>query len=441
MRRRNCSMAEHLEPRLVLSALALRGSVDLPRSSPVESAPQDNDSFLVSSRDIQQNQDTQRQFVIDDANFVPVSEVPVLSPVNPPDTDPVAPGTTSGGGVIDVEDGPGNVAVNDVRTVPSDGGTVDDDLTDDSISTDDRTSVVDDSVADADLEPGADVEPGAGVEPDAGDRVANITAEVDSSSESMQADSNKSGVCFVDGSSKNVRLGSGVRGVIEHAENTLQPVVSYTSFVFGASVVVDAPSWIASLTGSVKSWFNFEGLGSGTANTMSDSSVPCVALAGGFSLVAVGRKGLTEADAFEADDPGVGSWKPDRRSGRPTDRRRFRWFGFATKDRRSRPSGEVSQERPVSNSKQNLSQPDISEAFAMSLMQSVGEDAFVLSPMPWSDELSNDDSEDSSLSLELVAVGAATVAGGAFAGRSRNRKQQKRVRPTIDYSGTTRPRS
>jgi len=112
-----------------------------------------------------------------------------------------------------------------------------------------------------------------------------------------------------------------------------------------------------------------------------------------------------------------------------------------TKGGRSRPSGEVSQDRPLSNSKQNLSQPDISEAFAMSLMQSVGEDAFVLSPMPSGDELPNDDSEDSSLSLELVAFGAATVAGGAFAGRSRSSKRQERVRPTIDYSETTLPRS
>ena len=76
----------------------------------------------------------------------------------------------------------------------------------------------------------------------------------------------------------------------------------------------------------------------------------------------------------------------------------------------------------------------------MSLMQSVGEDAFVLSPMPSGDELPNDDSEDSSLSLELVAAGAATIAGGAFAGRSRNGKRQQRARPTIDYSGTTLPR-
>lgn len=433
MRRRNCSLTENLEPRLVLSPLSLRGSVDPPRSTPLDSAPQDEIPVQVFTRDSQQSTVAQRRFVLSDVNFVPIAEVPVLTPVAPPATDTIEPGTTPGAGVVDVEDEPGIVVVNDVRTVSSDGGTVDDDLAGDSLSTDDRTSVLVDSVADADGTR-------ADEESDAEETVDVIAADrIDSSSESLPASSTESGLNFVDDSSKSVRTASGVRGMFGHAEKPMLPVVPYSSSVPGTAAEVDAPSWIGSLTESVKSWFSFEGLGSGTANTMADSSVPYVALAGGFSLVAVGRKGLTEADVFEADDPGVGLRKPDRRSGRVTDRRRFHWFGFATKDRRSRPSGEVSQERPTS--KQNLSEPDISEAFAMSLMQSVGEDAFVLSPMPSSEELPSDDSDDSSLSLELISVGAATVAGGALAGRSRSSKRQKRVRPTIDYSGTTLPRS
>ncbi|MBL6705894.1 MAG: hypothetical protein ISQ06_07265 [Planctomycetaceae bacterium] len=432
MRRRNCSLTENLEPRLVLSPLSLRGSVDPPRSTPSDSAPQDETPLQVFTRDSQQSQVAQRRFVLGDVNLVPVAEVPVLTPVDPPTTDTIEPGTTPGGAVIDVDDEPGNVAVNDVRTVSSDGGTVDDDLAGDSLSTDDRTLVLVDSVTDADGTRADD-------ESDVEGRVEDIAAGFDSSSESPPASPTEPGVNFLDDSSKNVRVGSGVRGSFEHAEKPMFPIVAYSSAMPGTAADGDAPSWIGALTESVKSWFSFEGLGAGKANTMSDSSVPYVALAGGFSLVAVGRKGLTEADSFEADDPGVGVWKPDRRSGRPADRRRFRWFGFATKDRRSRPSGEVSQEQP--SSKQNLSEPDISEAFAMTLMQSVGEDAFVLSPMPSSGELPNDDSEDSSLSFELISVGAATVAGGALAGRSRSSKRQKRVRPTIDYSGTTLPRS
>lgn len=434
MRRRNCSLTESLEPRLVLSPLSLRGSVDPPRSTPPDSAPQDETPVQVFTRDSQQSQVSQRRFVLSDVNLVPVAEVPVLTPVDPPATDTIEPGTTPGGGVVDVEDEPGIVVVNDVRTVSSEGGTVDDDLAGDSLSTDDRTSVLVDSVADADGTR-------ADEESDAEDTVDVIAADrIDSSSESPPASTTDSGSHIVVASSFRAQSATGIRGAFSHAEKTMLPTASYgASPVSESSVGSDSASWIASLTESVKSWLKFEGLESGTVSTMTDSSVPYVALAGGFSLVAVGRKGLAEADAFEAEDTSVGVWKPDRRSGRVTDRRRFRWFGFATKDRRNRPSGEISQEEPTS--KQNLSEPDISEAFAMSLMESVDEDAFVLSPMSTGDELPDDDSEDSSLSLELVAAGAATVAGGAFAGRSRSSKRQKRVRPTIDYSGTTLPRS
>lgn len=437
MRRRNCSLTESLEPRLVLSPLSLRGSVDPPRSTPPESALQDETPVQAFTRESQQNQVSPRRFVLNDANFVPIAEVSVLTPVDSPTTDAIEPGSTLDGwidGGIDVEEEPGTILVNDGRNVSLDGGTVDDDLAGDSLSTDDRTSVLVDSVTDADRARADEAS-------DAEETVDVIaTDRIDSSSESPPASTTGSVSHLAVGSAFGAQSATGVRGVFSHAEKTMLPAASYgASPVSESSVGSDSASWIASLTESVKSWLKFEGLESGTAATMADSSVPYVALAGGFSLVAVGRKGLAEADAFEAEDTSVGVWKPDPRPGRVTDRRRFRWFGFVTKDRRNRPSGEISQEEPTS--KQNLSEPDISEAFAMSLMQSVGEDAFVLSPMPSGDELPDDDSEDSSLSLEFVAAGAATVAGGAFAGRSRSGKRQKRVRPTIDYSGTTLPRS
>ncbi|MDA0809971.1 MAG: hypothetical protein O3B68_18405 [Planctomycetota bacterium] len=421
-------MTENLEPRLVLSPLSLRGSVDPPRSTPPDSTPQDETPLQVFTRDSQQSQVSQRQFVLSDVYVVPVAEVPVLTPVDPPDT-----GTTPTDSVSDVADEPGVIVVTNDRT-SSDGGTVDDDLADDSLSTDDRTSVLVDSVADADGTR-------ADAESDAEETVDVIVADrTDSSSESPSVSSADSATKLTVDSPVKVRSASGIRGVFAHAQKTVLPAVSHAaSTVSESSVGNESASWIASLTESVKSWLNFEGLESGTAVTMADSSVPYVALAGGFSLVAVGRKGLAEADAFEAEETAVGVWKPDRRSGRVTDRRRFRWFGFATKDRRNRPSGEISKEQPAL--KQNLSEPDISEAFAMSLMQSVGEDAFKLSPMPSGDEGADESSEDSSLSIELVAAGAATVAGGTMARRSRSSAKKTLLRPTIDYSGTTLPRS
>ena len=427
MRRRNCSLTENLEPRLVLSPLSFRGSVDPPRSTPPDSAPIDEIAVAAFTRD-SQSQISPRQFVLSNVYLVPVDEVPVLTPVDSPAT-----GTTPSDSVPDIADEPGVILLTDDRTVSSDGGTVDDDLADDSLSTDGRTSVLVDSVANADGTR-------ADEESDAEETVDVIAADrIDSSSESPPASSTDTASHLTVDSSVNVRSASGIRGVFSHAEKTMLPAVSHASSPVSESPAgSESASWIASLTDSVKSWLKFEGLESATAATMADSSVPYVALAGGFSLVAVGRKGLAEADAFEADDTSVGLRKPDRRSGRVTDRRRIRWFGFATKDRRNRPSGEVSQER--SNSRKNLSEPDISEAFAMSLMQSVGEDAFKLSPMPSGDELPDEGSEDSSLSLELVAAGAVTVAGGTMVSRSRSSRKKTLSRPTIDYSGTTLPR-
>ncbi|MGZ0174117.1 MAG: hypothetical protein ACKVHE_31805, partial [Planctomycetales bacterium] len=351
---------------------------------------------------------------------------PILTPVDSSGT-----GTTTPGDVVVVDDEPGVVAIDDVRTVVSDGGSVDDDLAGDSLSTDVRTSVLVDSISDAD-----------GTRTDE-DSAADETTDafdsgIDSSSDSPPGASLTPASSFAAESAKTAMSASGIRDTHDGVMSSSQlSVPSVTASGTEGSTSVDTSSWISSLTQSMKSWFSFEGLGSGTTAEMAGSSAPYVALAGGFSLFAVGRKGLTEADAFEADDSGIGLSKPDRRSGRVTDRRRFRWFGFATKDRRNRPSGEVSQEQP--SSKANLSEPDISEAFAMSLMQSVGEDAFVLSPMPGDDD-STSDPEDSSLSLEMVAAGVITIAGGTVAGRSRRNQRQTGMRPTIDYSGTTLPR-
>ncbi|MFT5327158.1 MAG: hypothetical protein ACI8P0_005047, partial [Planctomycetaceae bacterium] len=309
MRRRNCSLTENLEPRLVLSPLSFRGSVDPPRSTPPDSAPSDEIDVVAFTRD-SQSQVSPRQFVLSDVYLAPVAEVPVLTPVDSPAT-----GTTPSDSVPDIEDEPGVIVLTDDRPVSSDGGTVDDDLADDSLSTDGRTSVLVDSVADADGNRADD-------ESDAEETVDIIAADrIDSSSEPPPASSTDSASHLTVDSSVNVRSASGIRGLFSHAEKTMLPAVSHASSpVTESSTGSESASWISSLTESVKSWLKFEGLESGTAATMADSSVPYVALAGGFSLVAVGRKGLAEADAFEADDPGVGSWKPDRRSGRVTDR-------------------------------------------------------------------------------------------------------------------------
>ncbi|MGZ0173717.1 MAG: hypothetical protein ACKVHE_29725, partial [Planctomycetales bacterium] len=67
MRRRNCSLTENLEPRLVLSPLSLQGGVDLPR----DTAPRDEFTLVVATRD-GQTSSSQRLLIANDVSFTPV---------------------------------------------------------------------------------------------------------------------------------------------------------------------------------------------------------------------------------------------------------------------------------------------------------------------------------------------------------------------------------
>ena len=421
MRRRNCSLTESLEPRLVLSALSPRGGVDVPE----DNAPRDEFVVPVTVQD-EQVTSASRLFVLSDVSVVPVADDPVLTPPDSTGT----PGVGTGGRFSS-----GSTVETGSRSLTLDDDSTSDDLSDDSLSTDDRTSVLVDTVTDDDSGTRDDEDDAADTGTDG--RTDSIDDGVDSSRDSSTVDGSKSAESFGVETRANVRSAAGIREVREDSSQVYLPAAQSSSTAATGSVASEnAGSWVSSLADSLKSWLSLEGFGAGTDGVMTDSGTPYVALAGGFSLVAVGRKGLSDSDAIESDDAGFGRWKPDRRSGRLSERRRFRWFGFATKDGRQRPVGEVHTER---RSTPELSDPDVSEAFVMSLMESVGNDAFVLSPMAGQDE-SAEDVEDSSLSIELVAAGAATVVGGTCVARHRMGRRQSLVRPTIDYSGTTLPR-
>jgi len=425
MRRRNCSLTESLEPRLVLSALSPRGGVDVPEDNLQDNAPRDEFVVPVTVQD-EQVTSASRLFVLSDVSVVPVADDPVLTPPDSTGT----PGVGTGGGFSS-----GSTVETGSRSLTLDDDSTSDDLSDDSLSTDDRTSVLVDTVTDDDSGTRDDEDDAADTGTDG--RTDSIDDGVDSSRDSSTVDGSKSAESFGVETRANVRSAAGIREVREDSSQVYLPAAQSSSTAATGSVASEnAGSWVSSLADSLKSWLSLEGFGAGTDGVMTDSGTPYVALAGGFSLVAVGRKGLSDSDAIESDDAGFGRWKPDRRSGRLSERRRFRWFGFATKDGCQRPVGEVHTER---RSTPDLSDPDVSEAFVMSLMESVGNDAFVLSPMAGQDE-SAEDVEDSSLSIELVAAGAATVVGGTCVARHRMGRRQSLVRPTIDYSGTTLPR-
>jgi hypothetical protein len=90
-----------------------------------------------------------------------------------------------------------------------------------------------------------------------------------------------------------------------------------------------------------------------------------------------------------------------------------------------------------------LAQPDISDAFVMSLMDSVEPDAFAMSPMlpaRQPDDDSSDSELDFSPSMKLAAAGA-LIGGTAVAGNTlSNRRGSKAKRPAraiVRYTGTT----
>jgi hypothetical protein len=412
MRRRNCSLTESLEPRLVLSALSPRGSVDAPDEKQRDDAPRDE---VVADDSVHDEQATSASRLLDrdDVGVVPGANDSVLIPSDSTDTSELD---------FDDESNSDSVDETGLRSLTLDDDSASDDLSDDSLSTDDG-GVRDDTNDAADT--GTD------------GRTDSIDEAIDSRHKSSTVGGSKSTASFGIETRANVRLVPGIRDVRWDLPPVHLPAAPSLSAMASESVAGEnAGSWISSLADSLKSWLSLEGLGTVTVGVMSNAGVPCVALAGGFSLVAVGRKGFSETEAFESDDSGFGCWKADRRSGRPSERRRFRWFGFATKDKRQRPAGEVSTE---SRSTPNLSDPDLSDAFVMSLMDSVGNDAFVLSPIAGQDD-TGADAEGSRLSVELVAAGAATVVGGTCVARRRMGRRQTLVRPMIDYSGTTLPR-
>lgn len=429
MRRRNCSLTESLEPRLVLSPLSPRGGVDAPEGNVRDNAPRDEIVAPVTGQD-EQVTSASRLLVLSDVGFVPVAEHPVLTPPDSTGTTDT-PGIDPGAG--DAGDG-SSVGTSDetgLRLLSLDDDSASNDLSDDSLTSDGRTSVLIDTASDDDTRDGE----GSAIDTVTEGRTESIDEAVGSASRSSTITRVESAVGF------RVETQTGVRsvtGMLEGPQSSLpfQLPAEVSPLATAAESVVseNASSWFASLASSLKSWLNIEGIGDTADGVVTGSTAPYVALAGGFSLVAIGRKGLSESEAFESDDAGFGFGKPDRRSGRLSERRRFRWFGFATKDRRQRPVGDVSTERRSSTV--NLSDPDVSEAFVMSLMDSVGNDAFVLSPMAAQGGM-EEEAEDSPLSMELVAAGAATVVGGTCVARRRVGRRQTLVRPTIDYSGTT----
>lgn len=427
MRRRNCSLTESLEPRLVLSTVSPRGGVDPPRDASADS------ETSADQQDVPVNRDGSDQSV---------ETQPVRQTANAVDSDsavrtqtPASAGPSANVVVLDSEETESTrdrllFEGTDTRTDSPDVDSLDDDLVGDSLSADDRTSaLIDSGVTASDARADDDSV--------AEESVAVTAAGVDSSSESPPASSAITSLTRP--RDTRLQLSDVDLPVVGESLRDVPDAALDARMAFTETSSIDVGSWWTSLASSLKAWLKLDGIANGSTVAFVESSVPFVAMAGGFSLVAAGRKGVVESDASDSEEGGAGVWKSDRRGGRVIDRRRARWLEFLMGNRPGRRNGAASAEQRSPS--RDLSAPDISEAFAMSLMQPVSNEAFLLSPMKSGDEVTESDEAeaDSAWAPEMVAAGAAAVAGGTVIRKNRRSRGRTSQRAVIDYSGTTLP--
>ena len=196
-----------------------------------------------------------------------------------------------------------------------------------------------------------------------------------------------------------------------------------------------ALSWIDSLHSSALSWF---GMGTGTndgsssVDPLTQQTASAAGVAGVLSLMAFGRKGMGESDRLLS-----GTWRGllDLRDWRPT----------RSTNRRKQKSlpGQSARREPVAVAPDSLDEPELSDAFLMSVAVPVSPDAFAMSSIPADDDAANGETSQADMFAATAAVGA-TVAAGNWAARQRSNGCQSKPapHPQINFGGTTftRPR-
>ena len=195
-------------------------------------------------------------------------------------------------------------------------------------------------------------------------------------------------------------------------------------------------SWVEGVAEAVGGWL--PPTDSMLATDVVDGGGASLLAAGGLvPLLALARKtsGDAERDDGKSSSEAMGvidrKWWKDRRRTRPTSKAR----------KQSHRRGRSERDPSVADKgADSLAGPDISEAFAMSVMTPFNGDAFVMTPMPG--DGGRDGSNDGGGLDASVGVGAgaaiatATVAGVAHQRSKRSRKSA--AKPVISYSGTTR---
>lgn len=160
------------------------------------------------------------------------------------------------------------------------------------------------------------------------------------------------------------------------------------------------------------------------------SGIPLAALAGLLTIAKVGRKGVAEVDrvAKDASLDAMSLW--DLRTGR--DRRHGTHSKTESQAQSRRQKFPAKQLLP-------LDQPDVSDAFAMSVMGAVSPDDFSMVPMmPVGQESAGDDIDSNTGELVATTIAAGTVAGGVVAQRKLSKgKNAADAQPSLAFTGTT----
>lgn len=187
-----------------------------------------------------------------------------------------------------------------------------------------------------------------------------------------------------------------------------------------------ATSWIDALGNSTLSWFGMSGEGSHVdVEPLAEQTASAAGVAGVLSLMAFGRKGLNDSDRLFSNGLrgllDLRDWRPTRSSNR--------------RRQKGLPVHTTRKDAAVATAA-NLDEPEMSEAFLMSVAVPVSPESFAMSSIPADDDGSS--GHDSQSTAAMAGVGVTVAAGGWAARQKLGRRNQRQSRPPqMDFGGTT----
>lgn len=434
--RRRFVLAEQLEPRLVLSVVGSRGApVGLNDSPSSDQAPDESSDFSTSD-----SSETPRT----DESTSPAGSLTVVADSSSDDE------TTNQRTTIDsrpTTTTKTSVAQNDTTATDRDISTSD--------STGSKTNDINDPViairptrrlptADLPTKPRVIVLRRADVADDIDGDVTKEDSASDFGIPRRELEAEPHDLAFVSSLPKDaidfLRITTHTSGrtldALEFKAGDAGRAVNVAATVPPTAEMIQPDGWFDVLVASLFTWLHGGESTPSLSGAAHMAQVPFFALAGAFTFAAANRKGMADANKLFRPNTDERFELIGRRWWR--DRRRSETGSWSGRSSLRRASGSsVPSQSPVSDSP--LAQPDISDAFVMSLMDSVESEAFVMSPLRPDDHSSEEDSHWSP-SMKAAIAGAAvggTFAAGSALSHHRGSIGKRPARPVVRYTGTT----